>query len=136
MHEVTERFVSALGELHRDGNVEPLVELFSDDATLNKAGMPHGQHGKDGARTFWQQYRDVFGEIESSFTHTVTDDGIAYLEWTSKGTLADGSKISYDGVSVLESRDDRIDAFRTYYDTAAFLDKQSAVGSQAAQGSR
>ena len=127
MHDLTERFVNALGELHSDKNVEPLVELFSDDATLDKAGMPHGQKGKDGARVFWQQYREVFGEIEASFSHTVTDDGIAYLEWTSTGTLTDGSDFSYDGVSVLESHDDTIDAFRTYYDTAAFLEKQSAV---------
>lgn len=95
---------------------------------LSKAGMPHEQHGKDGARTFWEQYRRVFGEIEASFQHTVTEDGIAYLEWTSRGTLADGTEFSYDGVSVLESHTDTIDAFRTYYDTAAFLQKQSAVG--------
>ena len=108
--------------------MEPLVGLFGDDAELSKAGMPHGMHGKDGARTFWTQYRRVFGEIDASFRHTVTEDGIAYLEWTSKGTLADGTDFSYDGVSVLESRTGTIDAFRTYYDTAAFLEKQSAVG--------
>ena len=127
MHDLTKQFVSALDDLHRDKNVEPLVELFSDDATLNKAGMPHGQHGKDGARAFWEQYREVFDEIDASFQHTVTEDGIAYLEWTSEGTLADGSSFSYDGVSVLESQGDTIDAFRTYYDTAAFLEKKSAV---------
>ena len=127
MHDLTKQFVSALDDLHREKNVEPLVDLFSDDATLNKAGMPHGQHGKDGARAFWEQYREVFDEIDASFHHTVTEDGIAYLEWTSEGTLADGSSFSYDGVSVLESQGDTIDAFRTYYDTAAFLEKKSAV---------
>jgi hypothetical protein len=35
--------------------------------------------------------------------------------------LRDGTAFSYDGVSVLESHSDTIDAFRTYYDTAAFL---------------
>jgi len=59
----------------------------------------------------------------------VIDDDIAYLEWTSTGTLADGADFGYDGVSVLESTGDTIETFRTYYDTAAFLDKQSAVGS-------
>jgi ketosteroid isomerase-like protein len=128
MHDLTKQFISALGELHGDGNVEPLVELFSDDATLSKAGLPHDSHGKDGARTFWEQYRRVFGDIESTFHHTVTGDGIACLEWTSTGTLADGADFGYDGVSVLESAGDTIDGFRTYYDTAAFLEKQSAVG--------
>jgi limonene-1,2-epoxide hydrolase len=127
MHDLTQRFVRALEELHRDRHVEPLLELFSDDVTLTKAGMPHGQHGKEGARTFWEQYRNVFDELEATFQHITTDDGIAYLEWTSQGTLPDGSDFSYVGVSVLESKGDTIDAFRTYYDTAAFLEKQSAV---------
>jgi hypothetical protein len=128
MHELTKRFVAALSELHDNRDVEPLVELFDDDATLDKAGVPHGQHGRDGARTFWTQYRDVFDDLESSFTHTVTDDAVSYLEWTSRGTLRDGTDFEYAGVSVLEGAgggdgDDpaTISAFRTYYDTAAFL---------------
>ena len=129
MDDLTKKFVDALGELHRADDVEPLVALFGDDATLNKAGMPHGQSGKDGARTFWEQYRRVFGEIESTFHNVVTGDGIAFLEWTSNGTLTNGSEFSYDGVSVLESSGDLIEAFRTFYDTAAFLEKQSAIRS-------
>ena len=129
MDDLTQKFVDALGELHRGDDVEPLVALFTDDATLDKAGMPHGQSGKDGARTFWEQYRRVFGEIDSTFHNVVTGDGIAFLEWTSTGTLTNGSAFSYDGVSVLESGGDRIEAFRTFYDTAAFLEKQSAIRS-------
>ena len=129
MDDLTQKFVDALGELHRGDDVEPLVALFTDDATLNKAGMPHGQSGKDGARAFWEQYRRVFGEIDSTFHNVVTGDGIAFLEWTSTGTLTNGSAFSYDGVSVLESGGDEIEAFRTFYDTAAFLEKQSAIRS-------
>jgi ketosteroid isomerase-like protein len=129
MDDLTQKFVDALGELHRGDDVEPLVALFADDATLDKAGMPHGQSGKDGARTFWEQYRRVFGEIDSTFHNVVTGDGIAFLEWTSTGTLTNGSAFSYDGVSVLESGGDEIEAFRTFYDTAAFLEKQSAIRS-------
>lgn len=129
MDDLTQKFVNALGELHSSDDVEPLVALFTDDATLNKAGMPHGQSGKDGARTFWEQYRRVFGDIDSTFHNVVTGDGIAFLEWTSTGTLSNGSAFSYDGVSVLESGGDEIEAFRTFYDTAAFLEKQSAIRS-------
>ena len=129
MDDLTQKFVNALGELHRGDDVEPLVALFSDDATLNKAGMPHGQSGKDGARTFWEQYRRVFGEIDSTFHNVVAGDGVAFLEWTSTGTLSNGSAFSYDGVSVLESGGDEIEAFRTFYDTAAFLEKQSSIRS-------
>ncbi|TFV55431.1 nuclear transport factor 2 family protein [Mycobacterium sp. PS03-16] len=130
MHDLMKRFVTALGELHENRDVDPLVELFSDDATLTKAGIPHGQHGKDGARTFWQQYRDVFDSIEATFRHTEDGERTAFLEWTSTGTLRDGTDFAYDGVSVLESDGDTIDAFRTYYDTAAFLsaEKRRALG--------
>lgn len=121
MEDLTDRFVSALEKLHQDRDVEPLVELFSDDATLNKAGVPHGESGQDGARVFWLQYRDVFNDIASDFTHRVVGDDLAYLEWTSRGSLRDGHDFEYEGVSVLESHGDTIEAFRTYYDTAAFL---------------
>lgn len=121
MEKLTERFVSALGDLHRSRDVDPLVDLFADDATLSKVGMSHSERGKQGARTFWLQYRGVFDSIDASFRHTVIGDGISVLEWTSEGTLSDGTDFRYDGVSVLEARGDAIEAFRTYYDTAAFL---------------
>lgn len=121
MDSITERFVAALHDLHRNGEVEPIVDLFGDDAVLTKAGLPHEEHGKQGARAFWQNYRDVFDAIEASFQHTVGGDRVAFLEWTSYGTLRDGSDFRYDGVSVLEADGDNIDAFRTYYDTSAFL---------------
>jgi hypothetical protein len=69
MADMTEKFVTALSELHKNREVGPLVELFADDATLNKAGIPHGEEGKDGARTFWEQYREVFDEIGAFRTH-------------------------------------------------------------------
>lgn len=121
MDDLTDRFVAALEQLHRHRDAEPLVELFAEDATLDKAGVPHGERGRDGARVFWQQYRDVFNDIESEFRYRVTGDDLSYLEWTSKGSLRDGADFQYDGVSVLESGGDAITAFRTYYDTAAFL---------------
>jgi ketosteroid isomerase-like protein len=121
MADMTQRFVTALGELHKNRDAGPLVELFADDATLNKAGIPHGESGKDAARSFWEQYRDVFDDIEATFRHTVTDEDLCYLEWTSQDTLRDGTDFRYDGVSVFETDNDKIDAFREYYDTAAFL---------------
>ena len=124
MQKLAQRFVAALEDLHRDRDVGPLVDLFSDDATLGKVGMPHQDHGKQGAQAFWQQYRDVFGSIDASFRHITDGDGVAFLEWTSSGTLSDGSDFRYDGVSVLEAQGDTISAFRTYYDTAAFLNGQ------------
>lgn len=121
MQKLAQQFVAALDNLHRNREVEPIADLFTDDATLSKVGMPHQEHGKQGARAFWQQYRDVFGSIDASFRHTASGDGIAFLEWTSEGTLSDGTDFRYDGVSVLEAQGETIDAFRTCYDTAAVL---------------
>lgn len=128
MHDIAQRFVTALGELHSSKDAGPIADLFTDDATLSKVGVPHEEKGRDGARTFWQQYREVFDEISSDFSHQVTDEGVAYLEWTSKGTLRDGTSFTYDGISVLEGAEDRINAFRTYYDTAAFLQTDATRG--------
>lgn len=127
MKDITQKFVAALDALHRQREVDSLVALFGDDAELDKAGMPRGERGKDGARTFWEQYRDVFDVIDASFRNRVDDDEISFLEWTSEGTLRDGTPLRYEGVSVLESHGDTIDAFRTYYDTAAFLHERNAV---------
>lgn len=73
MQVITEKIVAAVSDLHRNREVQPLVDLFTDDASLTKVGMPHEDRGKEGAQEFWQRYRDG------------------------------------------------IEAFRTYYDTAAFL---------------
>lgn len=121
MPDIVDRFVAALGDLHSSRDADPLVELFAEDATLRKLGMPREERGKEGARQFWLQYRDVFGDVDSKFQHVARSDGIAFLEWTSAGTLRNGADFSYEGVSVLEARGDTIDSFRTYYDTAAFL---------------
>ena len=121
MDDLTDRFIAALHRLHTDSEPDELVELFADDATLSKGGLPHVEHGEDGARTFWQDYRDVFDDVEATFTRRIDGDEAVALEWTSRGTLRDGQPIEYDGVSVLEGDGTRIQAFRTYYDTAAFI---------------
>jgi len=121
MHELRERFVDALHTLHADRDPGPMSELFADDATLSKAGIEHTERGKDGARSFWQEYRDVFGDIEVDFTHVTENEESAALEWTSQGSLARGGDFTYDGVSVLDGDGSVITGFRTYYDSAAFL---------------
>ncbi len=121
MQPITEKFIAALAELHRNRETERLVDLFAENATLSKVGMPHQEQGKQGAREFWQRYRDVFDAIDANFLHVTSDDQVAFLEWTSEGTLREGSDFRYQGVSVLEADGDLIGSFRTYYDTAAFL---------------
>ena len=120
MRELTDRFTAALHTLHADRDPEALVALFGSDATLTKLGDQHEAHGPEGARQFWAQYREVFDDIESTFTHTVADDSSVALEWRSSGSLRGGHPFSYYGISVLEGDGEQIQSFRTYYDSAAF----------------
>jgi hypothetical protein len=62
MQDLTEQCVSARCELRRDENVQPLVELFSSDATLIKVGM--SQSG--GLRALSTRDRVVFDELDTS----------------------------------------------------------------------
>jgi ketosteroid isomerase-like protein len=139
MEVITQRFVAALDELHRDRTVSPLVDLFGEEATLSKIGIAHKQRGREGARTFWQQYRDVFDTVDAIFRQTAVGDDTAFLEWTSAGTLRDGNDFHYDGVSVLVTDGNAISAFRTYYDPTVFLpepDGRPSAGRVHALGDR
>ena len=121
MHDLTQRFADALHRIDSDRDTGPMVELTADDAELMKLDDHHTASGKDGARTFWEDYRDVFGDLETTFTHTVVGEDIAALEWTSTGTLRSGKPFRYNGVTIIQGDDEKISGVRTYYDSAAFL---------------
>lgn len=115
---MAERFMAALQAFEADGNVEPLVELFHDDAEC--ANLAHTEHDRDGVQKFWTEYRQAFATVRSTFSATLFADRGAALEWASEGALATGAPLTYRGVSVLEIDGDRVRRFRTYYDSAAF----------------
>ncbi len=121
MHNLTERFAEALHRIDADRDTGPMLELTADDAELMKLDGNHRASGKDGAKTFWEDYRDVFGDLETTFTHTVVGEDIAALEWTSTGTLRSGKPFEYNGVTVIQGDDEKVSGVRTYYDSAAFL---------------
>ena len=121
MHSMTERFTDALHRIDSDRDVQPMVDLTGDDAQLVKLDEHHETSGKDGAKTFWEDYRNIFGDLETTFTHTVVGEDIAALEWTSKGTLRSGKPFEYKGVTVIQGDDQSVSGVRTYYDSAAFV---------------
>lgn len=110
-----EKFIEALRKLEAEENLDEIVSLFSDDSKIGNVAAADHLQGQKGAREFWKSYRDTFGEIESTFKNKIVSDGVAALEWTSKGTSKDGSRIDYEGVSILEFNGDRIKRFFAYF---------------------
>lgn len=127
--EVVRTFADRLQEVERSGDVERLVELFTEDAELSKLDGLDVRRGRDGARTFWAEYLDVFADLRSSFTGEVVGEGRGVLEWMAEGTLAGGTArpIRYPGVSILDVTGGLVSRFRTVYDSAPFLAPRAVV---------
>ena len=118
---LAQTFKDDLQKLEQERSVDTIVKHFSDDATLKRL-TPETYKGKGDAETFWQEYLDTFKTQKTSFSHTTEADGVAVLEWTSKGELPNGQPFEYSGVSVLEHNGKKVSAFRTYYDSATFAE--------------
>jgi hypothetical protein len=117
--QISQQFIDALGRLEKDRKLGPLVGLFAEDARVGNVLVTEDETGPEGARRFWSQYRDSFGDVSSEFLSVIETDGRAALEWTTTGTSPTGDPIHYDGVSIIEHRDGRITRFGAYFDPAA-----------------
>ena len=120
MDTLTQTFMAALQETERSGDPAPLVALFTPDAALSNLTTRTWQ-GQDGAREFWEAYLHNFQQIRSDFSHHSDDGHTGVMEWEADGQLQGGHPIRYRGVSVIEHDGGLVQAFRTYYDSAAFV---------------
>lgn len=111
-----DQFIEALHGLEEQGDLERMISMFSDQAELRNPTDDDPHRGRQGAQTFWDTYRRSFQEVHSDFRNVTETDDAVMLEWTSRGRLADGSPVEYDGVSVVEFQDGRIRRFRAYFD--------------------
>ncbi|HLG50779.1 MAG TPA: nuclear transport factor 2 family protein [Chloroflexota bacterium] len=112
-----QQFIAALREIEERADVEPMVGLFAPDARLWSPEREEPLVGSEGARQFWQSYRDTFGTIESSFRTIITAKDDAALEWESTGTLrANNQRIYYRGVTILDWAGDQIKRLAVYFD--------------------
>ena len=114
---MTEEFKRALQETERTRDAEHVAQLFADGARLINLG---GDHDKD-AMQFWQTYLDQFQGVNSEFIGDLTTANGAALEWRSRGRTKEGREVDYVGVSLIEFDGHALTAFRTYYDSAAFV---------------
>ncbi len=132
--QVAERFIEALGRLEAGREPEALVGLFAEDAEVGNVVSPEKFRGPEGAREFWgAKYRDTFGEVRSTFRNVFASGNRVTLEWTTEGTANDGTPVTYDGVSIIETDGERIRRFRAYFDAGA-LGRQLTGESQAQGG--
>ena len=114
--QVADNFIEALRKLEEDQDVEPLVEIHTEDCEVGNVSVPGTFSGHEGLREFWTSYRSTFGEMKSEFRNVIATEEGAALEWTTTGTSS-GDSVSYDGVSVLEIEGDRVRRFMAYFDT-------------------
>jgi hypothetical protein len=121
-----DRFMKTLQQAEADGDVQPLVELFAEGSKLHALTERREHGGPSGAEQFWSEYLGQFSEVKSEFGHVATEGNLANCEWVSRGKLDGGRDIEYSGVSLLEfDENGKLSRFRTYYDSAAFLDVKS-----------
>ncbi len=111
-----QEFVAALRRVEDEGDVEAMAALYTEDAQLLNPTDRTPHVGPDGARKFWEAYRKSFQTIRSRFHAVLESDGRIMLEWTSDCRTAAGVDTSYDGVSVVETREGRIARFSAYFD--------------------
>jgi len=128
--ETTQQFIEALQVLERDSDPTAMLDLFMENSEAGNIVSTREFIGVEGAREFWETYRNSFGEVDSTFRNVIVSNDRAALEWTTTGTSAAGTPIAYEGVSILEMADGKITRFRAYFD-AHDLGRQMEEGAEA-----
>ena len=114
--EVADGFVEALRKLEEEENIEPLIEIHTEDCEVGNVSVSESFRGHQGLREFWTSYRSIFDEMRSEFRNVFATEEGAALEWTTKGT-SNGDSVSYEGVSILEIEGVKVHRFMAYFDT-------------------
>ncbi len=132
----TRKFIDALRKVEEQANVEPMVQLFADDARIWNPELQQPLIGHDGARRFWRNYRDTFATVHSEFHSIIEGKGKSALEWETTGTLeANREPVHYRGLSIIDWSDDRIVRFAAYFDPRALAVAQiRPLGVRRAEG--
>ena len=79
IREMTSCFMQMLQKIEETGEIELLVELFSNDAELMNLAMLEPLKGKEGAHQFWDKYLSVFNQIHSEFTNVIENNDASVL---------------------------------------------------------
>lgn len=129
--ELADRFIAALSDLESARSIQPIIDLFADNAVLYNPIDIDGMRGSRAVRAFWQNYIDTFADVKTQFNRRVLQDGLIVLEWLSSGHLANSKlAIQYAGVTILQHDGNKIQKFNTYYDTARLSQISSSAALQ------
>ena len=110
---VAKNFINALNKLESDCDLETICSLFGDNCEIGNVVT----EDKDiSARDFWSNYRNSFDKVQSTFRNEIIMDGAVALEWKTTGTNGEGREFEYEGVSILETTNDKINRFHAYFD--------------------
>ena len=127
-----QQFIDALRQIEDQGDLDPMVQLFSDSATLWNPELANPLQGKNGAREFWRRYKSTFATVKSTFRETIETKDVATLEWESRGTIAGVNQpFSYRGVTVLEWEGDKICRLAAYFSPLALTVNPKATRASA-----
>ncbi len=120
--ELSSQFMTALRRAEETGEPDPVVAVFSSEATAETGSKVDIASGIDEIRDYWRRYLENFSDIHSEFDRVHNGEGFAVMEWTSTGTLRQtGKPIRYRGVSIIEADGNTlVSRFRTFFDSAAF----------------
>jgi steroid delta-isomerase-like uncharacterized protein len=129
---IVKKFIQALHTADQKGDVHEMTTLFSDDCEISNVAIKP-LSGKAGVERFWKEYIATFKQVNTQFTRVEESEGKCVLEWISQGTLQSGRSIAYEGVTLLDFKNDKIQRFKAYHDSAAFL-KEGGKHSDVALG--
>ena len=93
--EVAYRFIEALNALEQDGEMDPIVDTFSEFCEIETPVIPNGtarnrpKPAHSGPAT-----ERLFDSIHSTFRNIVIGDSSIALEWTANGVNRSGRAIS------------------------------------------
>jgi ketosteroid isomerase-like protein len=122
--------MNALQDAEHGGDIEPLVVLFHENAELSNLVLVEPLTGHQQIRRFWRDYLNEFRQITSRFVSVIENDNASVLEWISEGFLKTGEPLTYQGVTILKIESGKIINFRSYYDSAVFVSKETRSANQ------
>ncbi len=122
MATLSARYCRALRAIENDRDLQPLIQLFAEDAEVWNPLLPHPLFGLEAVRRYWRSYLDRFADIKSEFLSFVDARDASALEWISTGRLADGRSVEFSGSTFLTSQDELITHMHAYFDPRALLE--------------